>query len=322
MSSIKKINDDFLTDGGWEMSVRGKYFQYQFEHSDGKVIEFDCRLSKGAMYNLLKKSGIDGFLKDSLVSTGSSESIDLDDYQSEEEADDIFADFATLDAYIEMCMSNSDDFKNINSILVSGVSGISKTHHIEKALEDRKIEYFHIKGYSTAYSLFEILKMNPEGVFVFDDCDSIWEDVKGLNILKSALETTKDGIRKITYAANGEVEILEFKGTIFFISNMDFFKKGGNREKHINAVLGRTMTVAITSKREEVLKYIISEASNVSADKKAVDMAVVWMEEKTKVRPDFRYFMKLIALAKFIHYDQEKFDLMAKAPSKIQSLAG
>ena len=317
MSSIKKMNEELLGEEGFELSVRGKYFEYQIEGDDGILIEFDCRLPKGAMYNLLSKKGLEGFLESEGVEVVSEEQIEGGE---EKEEEDIFADFATLDAYIEMCLSTKDDFKNINSILVSGASGISKTYHVIQALEKAKVEAFHIKGYSTAYTLFEILKMDPNGVYVFDDCDSIWKDETGLNILKAALETTKNGVRKITWASGGDIEVVEFTGKIFFISNMDFFAKN-TRLPHIKAVIGRTMTVAICSKRDQLIKYIASEAENVSSDKKAVKMATNYMENKTKVRPDFRYFMKLIALAKYAGYNEDKFDAMAKSTSKIQKLA-
>lgn len=318
MASIKKMNEDLLKEEGYQLSVRGKYFEYQFEGEDGTVIEFDCRLPKAAMYNLLKKNGIDGFLESEEIDLVSEEQYEVD--ESEKDVDDIFADFATLDAYLEMALSSKEDFKNINSVLVSGPTGISKTFHVEKALKAANVDYYHVKGYSTPYTLFEFLKLDPSGVFLFDDCDSIWKDETGLNILKAALETTKDGIRKITWASGGEIEVVEFTGKILFISNMDFSAQG-SRTPHVKAVIGRGMTVGITSKREEILKYIKHEALNVSKDAKAVDLAVKFMEEKTKARPDFRYFMKLIALAKYSNYNQERFDLMAKSTSKMQKIA-
>lgn len=110
--------------------------------------------------------------------------------------------------------------KQANSLLVTGKGGLGKTYTVSKAIKGA--DTIVIKGYSTAKALYRTLYENRSKVVVFDDCDSILQDKKAINILKAALDTYET--RTVTWGSDVIGSDLprsfDFTGAIIFISNM------------------------------------------------------------------------------------------------------
>ena len=120
-----------------------------------------------------------------------------------------------------------------NSLIVAGPGGLGKTHTVTNTLEalgkkemgigDNEGDYIFVKGHSTAKALYRTLFENNGMTIIFDDCDSVFKDPIGANILKAALDSYDK--RVISWNAEfSEREDLpnrfEFVGRVIFISNL------------------------------------------------------------------------------------------------------
>jgi len=313
MSSIKQINEDLISkEADYEEIAKIAKRRYELRKKDGEVIEIRCPLQIGALYRLIERKGIDGWLNSSDVEIVGAE---VEGEEDEKEVPDIFADMAAIEKFAEIVLSNDPKFLHLNSLVVAGPGGIGKTEKILKILEDKKIEALEVKGYSTAYCLFNTLKMNPDGVYLFDDCDSIWEDKDSLNILKAVLDTKH--VRTVSWNSGEEIDSFDFRGKILFVSNRDFF--GKSRAEHVGAVLTRIFFVQVTSDRKELIKYIQTEAKKIEPDVTTRETAMNYMLNNTKAAVDFRFFIKLCAVAA-ISSTVEDFNIYADRTAKAQRL--
>jgi hypothetical protein len=158
----------------------------------------------------------------------------------------------------------------IKAAIVSGAPGCGKTYTLEAALtaaeREGKIRYESVKGSMSAIGLYRSLFecSGEDSVLVIDDCDSIFSDIDALNLLKAALDTGKT--RKVHW--NKESRVLneegiprsfEFKGSVVFITNIDFIKEIERETKmgpHYDALLSRSLylDLGIHSKREVLVR--------------------------------------------------------------------
>ncbi len=133
-----------------------------------------------------------------------------------------------------------------NSLMISGRAGTGKTYSVEKALADEGLiiddDYIMVSGAVSTIMMFKKMYQYRNKVLVFDDCDAVFRDENGRNILKAALDTKK--IRRISYLKKsglvfdpkdfemdpeGEFNMIEngmvpayfdFGGRVIFISNL------------------------------------------------------------------------------------------------------
>jgi hypothetical protein len=135
----------------------------------------------------------------------------------------------------------------MNSLFISGKAGTGKTYNVEKALKDEgltaEVDYTIISGAVSAIQMYKKFFQYNDKIVVFDDCDAVFRDENGRNLLKAALDTKK--VRKISYQKrmkgelydpkiyeddpDGELEAQEngefpsyfnFTGKVIFISNL------------------------------------------------------------------------------------------------------
>lgn len=127
---------------------------------------------------------------------------------------------------------------DIRAMIVVGPPGVGKSYGVVKQLENyslfdriasKKPKYEIIKGAITPVGLYCTLFKHSDAnhVLVFDDCDSALMDELSLNILKAALDSGKR--RRINWNADssllrreGVPDSFEFKGSIIFITNINF----------------------------------------------------------------------------------------------------
>lgn len=190
---------------------------------------------------------------------------------------------------------------DVRGLIVSGAPGIGKTYQFENDLveahERGDIQNFkHIKGKLTPLSLYETLfNHSQEGdVVLLDDSDSVFEDETSMNILKAA---TDSGDRRfISYGStckyledNDIPKFFEFKGTIVFITNLDFagmIERGTRLAPHFSALISRShyLTLGVYSNLEIMVRVQqIANQTNLLAargvDDKTTSEMVDWMWE-------------------------------------------
>lgn len=147
---------------------------------------------------------------------------------------------------------------DIRSAIVTGASGIGKSHEVERALlgtEYSSIEeaktYEIIKGNITPIMLFQLLYKysQPNCVLVFDDCDKVFDDELSANLLKGALDTGRK--RTIQWlssgtdlVASGTPARFSFEGSIMFLTNVDFDNLGDTRiASHLKSLKSRCLVL-------------------------------------------------------------------------------
>jgi len=156
---------------------------------------------------------------------------------------------------------------NVTALVVSGAAGVGKSYTVEEVLEEQAqaghTRYTVIKGTITPIQLYRTLYeyQDPGSVVVLDDADGILFNEDALNLLKSALDTT--GRRKLCWLSDaigrGDDALpssFEYKGTIVFITNIDFQRivdEGKSKlAPHFEALLSRSLYLDLTlrSKRD------------------------------------------------------------------------
>jgi hypothetical protein len=162
---------------------------------------------------------------------------------------------ATLADKVKLLDETLDDLYQIsrrvaagafNSLMVSGRAGTGKTFSVTKALKDEGLveddDFIVVSGAVSVIMMYKKLFQYRTKTLVFDDCDAVFRDETGRNILKAALDTKK--IRRISYLKktglvfdpkdfenNPEGEFLaienglvpgyfDFAGRVIFISNL------------------------------------------------------------------------------------------------------
>jgi predicted AAA+ superfamily ATPase len=162
---------------------------------------------------------------------------------------------------------NSD----IRALIVSGPPGVGKSFGVEQQLEmystfdrlaNKKVRYEIVKGAMSALGLYATLYKfsDPKNVLVFDDCD-IFHDEDALNILKAALDSGKR--RKIFWNTDsrklreeGIPPSFDFKGSVIFITNLNFSTARGKIAAHVEALQSRChyLDLTINTERDRMLR--------------------------------------------------------------------
>jgi len=181
--------------------------------------------------------------------------------------------FDAVDAMARMTLSGHN-----KALIVSGPAGVGKTFGVQQLCDefydDGAIRYEMIKGYMRPLGLYmKLFEYQNEGdVLVIDDCDSVFRDEVGLNLLKVALDT--GGRRIISWNSksieNCHIETedgdkiqvekrFEYKGTIIFLTNLDFdalVAKDNKLSPHFEALMSRShyIDVGMQSAREKLLR--------------------------------------------------------------------
>lgn len=159
----------------------------------------------------------------------------------------------------------------IETLIVSGPPGLGKSFTVENELRkhDPNGDTWRVsKGYAKATGLYKLLWefRHPGNILVFDDCDSIFEDMIALNLLKGATDTSKR--RQVCWLSEAVMigedgdnipRNFEFEGSIFFITNLDFdyyIKRGHKLAPHLNALLSRAhyMPLMLRGTRDAVIR--------------------------------------------------------------------
>lgn len=162
----------------------------------------------------------------------------------------------TLDDKVKFLEETMEDIYQIsrkvaagafNSLFISGRAGTGKTYNVERALKDEGLveedDYIIVSGAVSVIMMYIKFYQYRNQTLVFDDCDAVFRDENGRNLLKAALDTKK--VRRLSYLKKsasvfdpkdyendpqGEYEQIEngivpayfeFSGRVIFISNLE-----------------------------------------------------------------------------------------------------
>lgn len=189
---------------------------------------------------------------------------------------------------------------DVRSLVVAGPAGLGKSYTVETNLSqsDPHGDTYRItKGYVRATGLFKLLYDYREEnqILVFDDADSIFFDDNSLNFLKGALDTCETRI--LSYLAEGELlsdldgsvlpKTFEYKGTVIFITNLDFDKmidEGNKLAPHLSALVSRShyIDLGMKSRKDYVIRIkqvcdqgmLRDQGLSVGEEKEVIDFIV------------------------------------------------
>lgn len=121
--------------------------------------------------------------------------------QQEEDSDDIedaeatfmktkYADPAVVYKHLE-AYTKSICEGTTTALLITGKGGTGKSYTVDKVLNKYAGgEWVKMKGKASAKGMYRYLYYHYNQIVVFDDCDSVFGDKDGINILKGALDTS------------------------------------------------------------------------------------------------------------------------------------
>lgn len=157
----------------------------------------------------------------------------------------------------------------IKSLIISGAPGVGKTFTLErelnKASEKGLIRFESVKGKCSSIGLYIKLWECREdnSVLLLDDVD-VFSNEDSLNLLKAALDTGEQRIVSWQTASSyledmGIDKSFEFRGTVIFISNMDFdreIERGSKLAPHIDALISRSiyLDLGVHTKKEILVR--------------------------------------------------------------------
>lgn len=197
--------------------------------------------------------------------------------------------------------------KNISpSLVVTGQPGLGKTFNITKTLTDMGLkeneQFVHVKGRCTAAGMFITLFENSDKLIIFDDCDSVFKDADGVNLLKGALDSYDK--RVITWMAakplkDGEgcplPRSFNFTGRIIFISNLPIAKVD-------SAIRSRSFVLDITLTPEQLMKRMrdllakVEPEVDMKTKKEALSALNMAFKKYEGVELNFRSLIKAIRI--------------------------
>lgn len=163
----------------------------------------------------------------------------------------------------------------VRAMIVSGAPGVGKSHGVEKILsyndmfatiaQDASLRRYEIvKGAIGELGIYKKLYeyRQEKNVVVFDDCDDVFSSERSLNLMKSALDTSKKRLLSWNYESHqlkdeGIPNTFEFKGSVIFITNVDFdHVRSKVMRGHLEALADRChyFDLTVHSIRERLLR--------------------------------------------------------------------
>lgn len=227
---------------------------------------------------------------------------------------------------------------DIRAMFVTGAPGVGKTFGVEKTLSEAGMieqwessapKYEVVSGAMTPLGLYMKLfeHCEEDHVLVIDDCDSVFADETSLNLLKAALDTSEK--RMIYWNVDSKVlgkndipNQFEFKGSVIFISNLNFRKIRGERMRgHLVALMSRShfLDLTVHTFREKMLRIVdlvdnkgMLEKFTLSKQCKKEVMEFLKENAKSFNELSLRTVIKLAGLAKAFNEDKAEWQDVAR----------
>ena len=175
--------------------------------------------------------------------------------------------FSVLDDMTYACCEGT-----VRGLIVTGPPGIGKSFGVERIVDeadvirklgDTDMVFGVEKGSASAIGLYQLLYKysKPGSLLVLDDSDTVLYDETSLNLLKAALDSGRS--RRLNWysesntLANASIpNTFEFKGSIIFITNLDFENTRGKIGAHLGALMSRChyLDMGISDQHEKYLR--------------------------------------------------------------------
>ena len=216
----------------------------------------------------------------------------------------------------------------VRAMIVSGAPGVGKSFGVEKVLgfhdmfatiaQDNSLKKYEVvKGAIGELGIYKRLYeyRHERNVVVFDDCDDVFASERSLNLMKSALDTSKKRILSWHYDSkqlreDGIPNSFEFKGGVIFITNVDFeHVRSKVMRGHLEALADRChyFDLTVHSVRERLLriKQVVSDGMlgeiKLSDDEKDAVIQFI-VDNQTKLKQlSLRTVVKTAELAIAMH---------------------
>lgn len=226
-------------------------------------------------------------IKDSriLVDAGSFQLVDDEgnEWEPEKTEADLQAEFAANEtdeeamARIEKSFVFLEKFTDaaqrgiVTGLVVTGPPGCGKSHGVMEVLAEANTAnelrglppmFEALKGSVSASMLYrKLFEFSESGqVLVLDDCE-VFDDIEAMNLLKAALDSCDkrmiSWMKDAAWLATEDIpNKFEFKGSIIFLTNVDFALSKGKKAAHLSAIQSRVhyMDLAVTSERDLLLR--------------------------------------------------------------------
>lgn len=173
----------------------------------------------------------------------------------EERTDRIQRQYRTLERMSDRIIDG-----RLPAIIISGPPGLGKTYTVESRLQESGKECDIIRGTVSPAGLYiAAFNMAEGGVIVLDDCDAIFRDEEGLNILKILLDSSDKRIVSWRKRASWLEELdipdsFEFRGSVVFCTNLDFeteVARGSKLAPHYRALMDRSLYLSLGLRNHE-----------------------------------------------------------------------
>ncbi|HDH45395.1 MAG TPA: hypothetical protein ENG66_08475 [Thermococcus sp.] len=191
---------------------------------------------------------------------------------------------------------------DISGLIVHGEGGLGKTYTVLQTLAELGMkfgsDYVYLSTHITPLELYNLLYKYNDRVVVIDDVEKLLQYEKTIGILKSALWSSVNGKRVITYyTTSNKLEAPEefvFEGKIILILN----KIPKKNKEIIDSLLSRVFSYRLKFTYEERMKIMYEMAKVFNIPFKIVD----FLKEKfTPALQDFNFrtLMKLNLIYKY-----------------------
>ena len=141
----------------------------------------------------------------------------------------------------------------INLLVVVGEMGIGKSSVIKSMLKGLKKDFIYLNSFSTALSFYKIVYENRYKHIILDDLTGIFEDSKGISILRALTNT--ETTRYINYQSTSEKldvpSSFIFEGSITILTNKITLEMD-------KSLLGRAITREVRFTLNEKLEFMES----------------------------------------------------------------
>jgi len=217
------------------------------------------------------------------------------------------------------------------SVIVAGDGGLGKSYVVTKSLaaaglvDVSNVENFMegerlptnrfrvVKGYSTPKALYRLLYENKDSVLVLDDIDSTLTDPTCANLLKGALDTTRERIltwnSEATFGDDGLPRAFRFTGGVVVITNLPKHKiPGPLRTRSICVDVSMTLVEKIA--RMSKILFEDDFMPEVDAEIKQLALKTIDENKESAKEISMRSLHQVIRIAQM--FGGEKFQDMSK----------